>query len=84
VQIPTVCHAGVEKRFIDGTQLIYNSKSKLEDCSIDMNATFYNQMEETLIPNMPLGDVILIDKAEYDTIQENKSSTISCRKADTM
>jgi hypothetical protein len=41
-QIAIVSHAGVEKGFINGAQLIYNSKSKLEDCSDDMNTTNYN------------------------------------------
>lgn len=56
-----VVHADGNMQFIGGTQMIYDSKSKLENYHGDINSTNYKKWMEDLIPNMPLGSSVLTD-----------------------
>jgi len=78
-----VVHAGDAMGFVEGAELIYDSRSKSQDFHDDMNSTNYRRwLEEKLIPNLPAGSIVVIDNAPYHTVQENKSPTTSSRKSD--
>jgi hypothetical protein len=48
-----------------------------------MNSTNYKkQLEEKLIPNMPLGNTVITDNAPHNMVQEHKPPTTAVHKVD--
>ncbi|KAJ4449785.1 hypothetical protein ANN_01189 [Periplaneta americana] len=78
-----VVHANSEMGFIEGAELIYDSKSQSADYHDEMNGEKYNKrLKERPIPNLPSECIVVLDNALYHTVQENKVPAMACRKSD--
>ena len=78
-----VVNAGSKKGFIPGAQLIYIASSSTDDYHREMNgANFTKWIEQQLLPNIDYHCAIVMDNASYHTMQIDRCSTSSTRRAD--
>ncbi|KAJ4431222.1 hypothetical protein ANN_19819 [Periplaneta americana] len=70
-QRAVIVHAGGEMGFIEGVELIYDSKSQYGDYHDEMNGENYNKwLKERLIPNLPSECIVVLHNASYRTVQK--------------
>ncbi|KAF1333717.1 hypothetical protein FI667_g2536, partial [Globisporangium splendens] len=65
-----VCHIGGETGFVHGAELVFRGKKSLKDSDYhtEMNANvFLDWMEKKVLPNVPRGSVLVLDRATYHT-----------------
>lgn len=77
-----VVHAGGEKGFVQGAELLYKSTQTCGDYHHDMNYINYEKWLKTqLIPNLPQNSVVVMDNASYHNTLNVKAPTSSSRKS---
>ncbi|XP_031339075.1 uncharacterized protein LOC116167722 [Photinus pyralis] len=77
-----ILHAGNEKGFIPGANLIFASKT-CGDYHGEMNQTnFLHWFQNQLLPNLSEPSVIIIDNAPYHNMEVNKAPNVSWKKGD--
>lgn len=76
-----VVHAGGQEGFVNGSLLIFKSKSKSGDYHDDMNFhNFKKWTEEKLVPNLPANSVVVLDNASYHNVEIDKKPSKSALK----
>ena len=76
-----IVHAGTEKGFIPGAQLIFKSNQSTGDYHREMNDdNFMRWVTEKLKPNLPEKSVLIIDNASYHNVVREKCPTTSTKK----
>lgn len=78
-----VLHAGNEKGFIDGAELVFSSSTNQGDYHGEMNkSNFLMWFENQLLKNLSEPSVIIMDNAPYHSSIENKAPTTASKKED--
>ncbi|KAJ8885675.1 hypothetical protein PR048_011873 [Dryococelus australis] len=78
-----VVHAGIEMGFIEGAELINDSRSASADYHDEMNRENCNEwLQRQLIPKPPPRCIVALDNAPYHTAQKNKAPTSASRRVD--
>lgn len=76
-----IVHAGNEKGFIPGADLIFSSKTKAADYHGEMNhENFAHWFEDNLLKNLEEPSLIVMDNARYHSVLEHKIPNISWTK----
>jgi len=73
-----VLHAGGDRGFVPGADLLFKAKSASGDYHDEMNhINFVKWLQEKLIPGLPANSVVVMDNAAYHNVQVCLSCTIS-------
>ena len=78
-----VVHAGGVKGWVDGTDLVFNSKTNSVDYHDKMNTEHYMEwLTQQLLPNLPPNSVIIVNSTTYHNKQKDKPPTTANKKDD--
>ena len=78
-----VLHAGSENDWVDGADLVFQSKKTTGDYHDEMNATTFEEwFHDKLIPNIQPNSLIVMDNASYHSRRLESIPTKNTRKAE--
>ena len=78
-----ILHAGGEDGWIEGADLIFQSKKSTGDYHDEMNAERFEEwLRDQLIPNLKPNSLIVIDNASYHSRRLEKVPTTNSRKSE--
>lgn len=76
-------HAGTDVGFIENACLVWKANSTVGDYHSNMSFENYVKwLNEKLLPNLPVGSVIVMDNASYHNTRAEKLPTSNSRKAE--